>query len=102
MLSHIQVNTNGLFSFGLSRNGPPQQFPVSQFLVAPFWSDIDTTHSGMILYEKHTDGALLAQVSEFISGKFQITFSGTWMLVAEWRMVPEYNVGDFNVVRLLM
>ncbi len=77
------------------------EFPVSEFLVAPFWSDIDTTSSGTIQYEKHTEGAVLSRVSEFLSRRLQVAFTGAWMLVAEWKMVPEFDTADVNVVRVL-
>lgn len=36
-------------------------------------------------------------VSSFISQRQQIRFNGSWMLVAEWRNVPQYN-GDTSIV----
>ena len=39
----------------------------------------------------------LAFVSTYISQQQQVNFSGTWMLAAEWRDVPEY-LGNTSIV----
>ena len=46
---------------------------------------------GAVWYEVHTTGSpLLQQVNSFISSHEEISFGGTWMLVAEWNEVREY------------
>ena len=73
------------------------------FIVAPFWGDVNIDNPdgvGSISYEVHTStsgGTLLQRVSSFISEEEGLQFSGTWMLVAEWYMVPQFNQST-NVV----
>ncbi len=71
-------------------------FPT--YIVAPFWTDIDTsTGDGQVNYEVF-DSAVssstvkLEEVSSFVSAKEGTEFSGSWMLVAEWSKVQEYHV----------
>ena len=69
---------------------PFNQNDNMQYIVAPFWSDIDTRTEGSISYEIHTNKtslSLLQHVSRFIQQKEQNQFSATWMLVAEWSSV---------------
>lgn len=63
------------------------------FLLAPFWSDIDPSIYGLIRYQIYDqlNSALLLQVNDFISNYTDISFTGTWMLVAEWAEVVEYD-----------
>ena len=75
----------------------PNLFPGTSFynyLVAPFWTDADITNGvGKVSYQVHDNNQSesLSWVSTYISQQQQINFSGTWMLVAEWKDVPEYN-----------
>ena len=71
--------------------------------IAPFWSnnDIRTLNSipAPVRYESYGMGppfvdARLAVISEFISNKTVSNFSGTWMLLAEWRGCPPFPAGD--------
>ena len=104
----MQVGTNGYFSFGRRvASCCPSPFPNAfNYLVAPFWSDIDITRAngGEIYYQVHSRGnnsvsdELLDEVSVFISSSQQTVFSGSWMLVATWDHVKAFS-GDstFNV-----
>ena len=68
-------------------------FPVdSQYLVAPFWEDVDTSGGvGNISYQVYSTGSpLLDTVNTIISDEENINFIGHWMLVAEWDGVPEF------------
>lgn len=76
--------------------------------MAPFWADADPNNTagiGEVSYEVHSNsngGDLLANVSEFISEKEGVQFSGVWMLVADWSDLPEFNrttnlVGKLNI-----
>ena len=61
-------------------------------MVAPFWADHDIRPEGEISYEVHnTSTSLMSTVSNFIRKTQQNEFSGTWMLVAEWSNVPQYE-----------
>lgn len=90
--------TNGLISF--SQPFPTffnQPFPgfggslSNQFLVAPFWDDINTLDGGTISYELHTSGGTLEMVSQYVSDKTNTTFEGHWMLVVFWDSVPPFS-----------
>ena len=93
----MQVITNGYFSLDAQFvSYIPHRFPlVDQYLLAPFWSDVDITNGvGTIQYEVHsrtTGGTPLQDVSEFISNEGNVVFEAEWMLVAEWREVPQWG-----------
>jgi len=101
---YIQVSTNGLISFGRSfKSHSPHLFPETDFynyLVAPFWSDNDITNGvGEVSYQTYNNSQseALTYVSTYIKQQHQVNFSGTWMLIAEWKNVPQY-LGDNNRV----
>ena len=67
--------------------------------MAPYWADTDITGGvGEVSYHIHTSQTeSLTWVSTYISQQEQIDFTGTWMLIAEWKNVPEY-LGDRSIV----
>lgn len=68
------------------------------YVVAPFWADVDITISGYIAYATFTSGSpVLNQLSSFIRDQEDSFFSGNWMIVAEWNSVPEYGRSRFVV-----
>ena len=94
----FQVITNGFFSFGVPNTDCcPELFSTSDlptYRVAPFWEDIITTQGGKISYQVFSSAQTpdtLHQVSTFVSYQTNATFSGSWMLVAEWNAVPQFN-----------
>ena len=97
----LQVDTNGYFSFGTRQTvASPSLFSSTSpynYLVAPFWADIDISIHGSISYEVHNTSAgsssiaLLNRVSTFISNQQNTQFSGNWMLVASWSQVSAYS-----------
>ena len=94
----LQVGTNGYFSFDkVFTDYTPYEFPGSSkvSLVSPFFSDIDTSYgTGIIRYEVHTlsqSPTVLAEVSRIINEHTGEAFAGSWLLLAEWRNVPEYG-----------
>lgn len=69
---------------------PFNESDALEYIVAPYWSDIDTSTSGSVSYEFHTNKTslpLLHKVSKYIRQREHNYFSGTWMLVAEWNNV---------------
>ena len=102
------MGNNGLFSFGkpLLENSPAE-FPTQQastyyaYIVAPFWSDIDTRLNGSVrwqVYSPDIDGedVLISRVEEFINielGQDSIT-NANWMLVATWVGVHPFPHGN--------
>lgn len=101
LLFLLQVSTNGLFSFSRPFTfHDAHLFPDSRFnfIVAPFWSDIDiSTGVGNVSYEVHTSSDVLNWVSTFVSQHQQTNFTGEWMIVAEWRDVPQHAGSIQNV-----
>ena len=103
-MSTLQVGTNGIFSFSdpfYSSDTAP--FPIgaaSAYIVAPFWDDVDIRLAGNVSYEVHWSrennpgsDQLLDQVSNFVKGSTGQSFSGSWMLVAEWKEVHPWPHG---------
>ena len=66
-------------------------------VVAPFWSDVDTRIEGCIQYQVFdpvSDNATISEVSSYVSQATNRSFSGVWMLVAEWRDVHPFPHGS--------
>ena len=88
---------NGIISFGRPfPSHSPNLFPGTSFynyLVSPFWSDNDITNNvGEVSYQIYNESQseALTFISTYINQQQQVQFTGTWMLVAEWKNVPEY------------
>ena len=62
--------------------------PSDYSVVAPFAADITTSSTGYVRYSKYITNSQLNDVSEHIRFETRISFHGTWMLVAEWNVVP--------------
>ena len=78
----------------------PHLFPGNglDFIVAPFWSDIDiSTGVGSVSYEVHTASDVLDWVSNVVSQHQQTNFIGRWMILAEWRNVPQHAASTETV-----
>ena len=73
-------------------------------MVAPFWAQNDISHRvGHVAYEIHdseNSGNYLTLASAFISGHQQVHFNGTWMLLAEWNSVPQFQ-GSITIVSVI-
>ena len=94
-----QINTNGLISFGNSfTRFNPELFPIEfQYLVAPFWSDIDIRRRGSIRYQVYFNGSRETEiVSQFISEE-NFIFTAEWMLIVEWNRVPQFGRPSYQV-----
>ena len=95
-IMYLQVTANGIFYIDSSRiyYGQPTKFSMlpqgSSPFIAPYWFDNDPSSQGNVSYEIHSGSSfLLTQVSEYISNRERVQFSGTWMVVAYWLDVPE-------------
>ena len=100
------METNGYFTFEDFDGCCPTLFPtpLSSFLVAPFWADTNIANDdgvGTVGYEIHNDtsGFFLSQVSAFVSRQQRTSFTGQWMVVAEWRNAPAFG-GQTSVVSI--
>ena len=101
----LQISTNGHFSFGSQFNVISEQpFPLfNEYVIAPFWQDL-LTHlgNGTVYYEIHQCGnplslTLLERVSSFISYRENVSFQGSWMLVAHWEDFHDFNLRHLQV-----
>ena len=84
----------------------PRPFPSSDvavhysYLVAPYWSDIDTRLDGQVNYEVHiagessTSDEYLGRVSSLINSESDTYFNGSWMVVATWDGVHPFPHGN--------
>ena len=95
-----QVMTNGVIYLGAPMGEccpvpfasiPSQATPF----IAPYWIDNDPSMRGNVSYEIHAgNGPLLQLVNDHISSSQNVTFCGTWMMVAYWWDVPELFLED--------
>lgn len=104
-----QVSTNGLISFEDSESkdvgavpslSPSSTSASTYTLIAPFWGDADTTHSGIVSYGTTTDSATLTLAREFIRVAFpgKAAFVPSYLFVALWDSVG-YSGGNGELVR---
>ena len=94
-----QVSTNGLISFGTSYSAyTARMFPIEVPVVAPYWSDI-VTANGSVLY-RIADVATLQTISNFISSREGVVFSGSFALVVRWDRVCSISDQFCNQVSL--
>lgn len=74
-------------------------------LVAPFFTDIDISKgTGSITYEVHTptnSEALFSDIHTVINDQMKTNFTGSWLIVAEWKDAPEFG-GFKNIVCFLL
>lgn len=90
----MQVNNNGDVTFDTAlRQYISLAFPIngSHKMIAPFWTDIDTTRGGYLWYRTTTDFSILQNGTNNIRTVFPslVTFSATWMMVVTWEDVAE-------------
>ena len=98
---------NGIISF--DRAFPldaPENFPSRDgdvyysYLVAPYWSNIDTRRAGSVRYETYRRGDSEASdqqmglVTDFLGDEEGVDFVGEWMLLASWDGVHPFPHGD--------
>ena len=104
----IQVGNKGIFSFSreFSQHILPTPFPstsidvFTSYLVAPYWSNIDTRLDGSVNYEVHVAGESsisddhLRDVSSLINAEQGTDFLGNWMIVTTWDNVHPFPHGN--------
>ena len=81
------------------------RFPLSKSIqiLSVFLSDHDARTQGEIRYRVYNEPLApeVKDASAFLRNKgFSTDFEGSWMMVAEWRDVPQFGT-DFNRVSLL-
>lgn len=103
----LQVGVNGIISFDREFTlDSPEDFPSMDgdvyfsYLVAPYWSSIDTRRDGTVRYETYRRGdsessdQQMRRVDEFLGDEEGIDFVGEWMLLASWEGVHPYPHGE--------
>ena len=101
----MQVSNNGYFSFGDKPGNTPNSIPTSRsgYVVAPYAANIeDTTHVGTVQFADFdayvSSSSAMGNVSDFVQSQTGDSFSGTRMMVAEWREVPQKNRSTVSYV----
>lgn len=97
---------NGIISFDRPFSlGSPENFPSMDgdvyfsYLVAPYWSNIDTRRAGRVRYEYYNRGdseisdRQIARVTDFLQVEQNVTIVGEWMLLVSWESVHPYPHG---------
>ena len=101
-----QISSNGLISLGRSYISPkPQTFPISNKVIAPYWTDIDLRQQGQINYTLVTTQSndtieSIALVNNFLASNISVSFSAGWILVAQWIDVCPYRNSDCSNVQV--
>ena len=93
------MDDDGYFSLG-SIPPSPTLYTFSTFrsysVVAPFAASISTTYTGSVRYNTFTTGDTnINTVSSYIRSQLGGSFSGSWMIIADWYNVPQN--GSFTV-----
>ncbi|KAL1489768.1 hypothetical protein ABEB36_013702 [Hypothenemus hampei] len=92
--SSIYVNSNGFLSF---QTEIPQfiniEFPLDYPIIAPFYSNVDTTSAGTISFYETQDPALLNRATENVHENFldSVDFQTQSIFIATWNGVGYYN-----------
>ena len=109
----LQVCANGAISIGAGHFNfySPTFFPSilpaisSANVLAPFWNDHDAQGpSSRILYKVYENSfgemarEKIKNVSMLVEAQKNVSFTGVWMLVAEWLDVPAYPFSQNDLV----
>ena len=99
----IQVNNNGIISFGNSFSRfIPSRFPSNsrEALIAPYWADTDTrtNGSGNVFFQETTNLTLLQRASREIQDGLSVSFTPTHLLIATWDSIGYFNSGTDRVI----
>ncbi|KAL6474828.1 hypothetical protein MHYP_G00158680 [Metynnis hypsauchen] len=93
--SQIYVNNNGHLTFDRPWYGyTPYQFPAHGIrdIIAPLWTDIDTSLNGVVSYHQYTAYSVISQATQDINQYFPgLNFTASWVFVATWDKVAFYN-----------
>ena len=76
-------------------------------VVAPYWTDNDIHRGGEVYYEtfirgrSESEDTILDKVNQYIGLNTEQNFSGTFMILAEWRDVHHYPHGSCSLCYFL-
>ncbi|XP_029105966.1 uncharacterized protein LOC108923745 [Scleropages formosus] len=92
--NQLYVNNNGFLTFDQPvSNSYPSMFQSGYDIIAPLWSNWNTTKSGVISYRQATSGGDLQQATSDINQYFpQLNFTATWVFIATWDSVAYGNM----------
>ena len=95
---------NGIISFDQAfALDSPQNFPTIEariyfsYLVAPYWSDVDTRREGRVRYESYYRGdspesdQQMGMVEDFLEQEEGVVMEVGWMLLASWEEVHPHG-----------
>ena len=101
----LQVNDNGVLSFNTSMTASdPQSFPKAgdRFeLIAPFWSDVDTSvGNGSVFYRQTNASELLQKAGTEIQEAFAEfhDYRPTLLLIVTWDHVRSHRLQSETVI----
>ena len=85
------MNTNGVISFKrpLSQH-TPVSFPIDdEDIIAPYWTDIDTVHTGNIFFKESIENELLDKITSEIRAYNDrlFEFNARWAFIVTWENV---------------
>uniref|UniRef100_A0A8C9U0A3 NIDO domain-containing protein n=1 Tax=Scleropages formosus TaxID=113540 RepID=A0A8C9U0A3_SCLFO len=86
----LYVNNNGFLTFGQAVSSPySSMFRSGYDIIAPFWSNWNTTKSGVISYL--TSGSVLEQATSDLHQYFpELNFTATWVFIVTWNVMEYY------------
>uniref|UniRef100_A0A8C9VCT8 NIDO domain-containing protein n=1 Tax=Scleropages formosus TaxID=113540 RepID=A0A8C9VCT8_SCLFO len=101
--NQLYVNNNGFLTFDQPVSSPySSMFQSGYDIIAPSWSNWNTTKSGIISYRQVTSGGDLQQATSDINQYFpQLNFTATWVFIATWDNVAFYNMDTVRTVQIL-
>ena len=96
----MQVNTNGVVSFGaifVGYHSRPFPLSTSDILIAPFWDDSNIKFRGQLLFRLSDNQTLLNEVGSTINDTLEFDFTPTMLFIVTWSGIPEYR-GSQDIV----
>lgn len=98
----MQVNNNGDVTFDIAlRQWSAEAFPTTtKKIIAPFWTDINTSNGGYLWYRTTTVFSILQLGTNTIRNVFSnfATFSSTWMMVVTWVDVAAHGCSNASSI----
>ena len=90
---------NGFISMGETPSRSPPTIPGSSNVVSPYGANIDTKTAGRIIYTPFfTIHPEMSNISDIISAKMGVSFTGTRMMLAEWTGVAKSGGSSVSFV----
>ena len=98
-MSQMQVNSNGVLSFGFQLTAPSVRLLSSDIFIAPFYADINTNIAGRVFYRFATiTTSIRDQIRTYIMDS---SFSPSVVLLATWDGVARAGGSSETVSRTM-